>query len=441
MLEQGVIQPSSSPWASPTVLVRKNEGRTRFCVDYRKLNQITKLDEFPLPRIDDTLDLLAGTCHFTTLDLASGYWQVATDKSSQEKTAFMTFAGLYVFQKMPFGLVNAPKTGVPFVWTRECQTAFEEFKALLTSSPVLAYPDFKKPFVLETDASIAGLGAVLSQQQGDGSTRPITYVSHSLLKHEWNYGITELDGLGVVWAVKHFRPYLYGHFFEFYTDHEALKSLLNTPQPSRKLARWGMAIKELNLKIMHCSGRKNASADALSRSPLPRSDGAQDSNPERVVAAVDIEQDALPTLQKQDPELAPIFTYLETGVLPREDRLARLTSSQHLIEDGVLYRVKANSTLQLIPPTRSRERLFQEVHGGVFASHLSDTKVHSELRKHYWWSGMRADIARWSKGCLVCATHSAAHAVRPTLTPIPVAGPFDRVGVDVVQLPRSRRGN
>ena len=77
------------------------------CVDYRKLNKNAKLDEVPLPRIDDTLDLLAGARYFTTLDLASGYWQVP---SSQEETAFITHSGLYEFRKMPFGLVNAPAT-------------------------------------------------------------------------------------------------------------------------------------------------------------------------------------------------------------------------------------------------------------------------------------------------------------------------------------------
>ena len=93
-LSQGVIEPSASPWASPIVLVQKKDGGVRFCVDFRRLNQITKLDEFPLPIIDDTLDLLQGSCHFSTLDLASGYWQVAMDPDSKEKTAFTTHSSL-----------------------------------------------------------------------------------------------------------------------------------------------------------------------------------------------------------------------------------------------------------------------------------------------------------------------------------------------------------
>ena len=77
MLKEGVIKGSNSPWASPVVLVAKKDGSTRFCVDYQRLNSITKLDTFPLPRVDDSLDLLAKTAYFSTLDLASGYWQVA----------------------------------------------------------------------------------------------------------------------------------------------------------------------------------------------------------------------------------------------------------------------------------------------------------------------------------------------------------------------------
>ena len=95
MLDKGVIRPSQSPWASPVVLVAKKHGSLRFCVDYRKLNAVTKMDVFPLPRIDDALDMLAHTQYFTTLDLASGYWQVPMERQSQEKTAFCTPSGLY----------------------------------------------------------------------------------------------------------------------------------------------------------------------------------------------------------------------------------------------------------------------------------------------------------------------------------------------------------
>lgn len=98
------VEPSSSPCASAIVLVQKRDGGLRFCVDYRRINSLTKLDEFPLPCIDDTLDLLSGHHYFSTLDLASGYWQVWMDPTSKEKTAFVTYAGLYQLNKIPFGL-------------------------------------------------------------------------------------------------------------------------------------------------------------------------------------------------------------------------------------------------------------------------------------------------------------------------------------------------
>ncbi|UYV64788.1 K02A2.6-like [Cordylochernes scorpioides] len=123
MMKQDIIQFSESPWSSPVVLVKKKNGSWRFCVDYRRLNKITKKDVYPLPRVDDALDNLSGARYYSSMDLRTGYWQIEVDEHDREKTAFITPDGLYEFRVMPFGLCNAPAT-----FERMMDTVLKELK-------------------------------------------------------------------------------------------------------------------------------------------------------------------------------------------------------------------------------------------------------------------------------------------------------------------------
>ena len=161
MLKKAVIQPSSSPWSAPVVLVKKKSGDLRLCVDYRQLNQVTRRDAFPLPRIDDLFDSLAGARFFSTLDLASGYWQVEVKEADRPKTAFSVPSGLYEFQTMPFGLVNAPAT-----FQRVMQKALQD----LVPNVCLVYLDDVIVLGRSIDEHLCNLEKVLSHLSDVGLT-------------------------------------------------------------------------------------------------------------------------------------------------------------------------------------------------------------------------------------------------------------------------------
>ena len=163
MQENGVIQASKSPWSSPVVLVQKKDGSLRFCVDYRELNSVTKADTFPLPRIDDLLDQLGKAKYFSTLDLASGFWQIRMHPQSQEKTAFSTPQGLYEFRVMPFGLTDAPS-----VFQRLIQQVLMGLNPESGTSFVAAYIDDILVFSTTIQEHLRHLQLVLERLQKVG---------------------------------------------------------------------------------------------------------------------------------------------------------------------------------------------------------------------------------------------------------------------------------
>lgn len=397
MLKQGIIRPSNSPWSSPIWIVPKKkdasgEQKWRLVVDYRKLNDKTIDDRYPLPNITDILDKLGKSNYFSTIDLASGFHQIEVTENDIQKTAFNVEHGHFEYVRMPFGLKNAPATfqrvmdnvlrellgKICFVYmddiivfssslqehisnlqtifitlekynlkiqldkseflckevaflghvvtpegvrpnpdkikaiqnwpipknekelrgflgtlsyyrrfirdlakitrpmsqqlrkgevlehTSEFIKSFEICKQILGSSQILQYPDFSQPFILTTDASQYAVGAVLSQGPV-GKDRPIAFASRTLSKTEEAYSTIEKELLAIVWACKHFRPYLFGHKFTLYTDHKPLTFTFSMKEPNSKIVRWRLFLSEFDYDIKYKPGKQNIVADSLSR--------------------------------------------------------------------------------------------------------------------------------------------------------------------------------
>ena len=236
---------------------------------------------------------------------------------------------------------------------------------------------------------------------------------------------------------------------------------MNNLHPSGKLACWGLALQELDLTIHYRPGKLNQSADGLSRCPRGEMECAQtkEDTPQstlvstkseqepmaeiRLVSAKDREEMSLRTRQARDPELAVVMKYLQSGVLPPDDKKAReliLGKTRYVIIEDVLYHLSADKSLQIVLPKEERMAVFREVHQGRLSGHLGDAKIHSQLSKAYWWPNMRQDIHSWCRACEVCASRQVGKPIKPYLTPIPVGGAFDRIGVDIIKFPCSRTG-
>ena len=190
-------------------------------------------------------------------------------KNEKELRGFLGILGYYRrfvkdFAKIVKPLTSQLKKDTKIEHTKQFVDTFERCKKLLSSSQILQYPDFSKPFVLTTDASNFALGAVLSQGI-IGKDKPCAFASRTLSKTEENYSAIEKELLAIVWACKYFRPYLYGNKFVLYTDHQPLTYPFNIKDANSKLIRWRLYLEEFDYEIKYRPGRQNVVADGLSR--------------------------------------------------------------------------------------------------------------------------------------------------------------------------------
>jgi len=195
-----------------------------------------------------------------------------TPSKLKEVRGFLGLCGYCLRFVEKFSEIAAPlhalqKKGAPFVWNEDCQKAFQTLKGKLTQAPILTLPRDQGMFILDTDASNHGIGAVLSQIQ-DGEERVVSYASRLYSNAEERYCITRKELLAVVFFLKYFHQYLLGRHFLIHTDHHAaLKWLRRTPEPIGQQSRWLEILEEFDFTVEHRPGTKHANADALSRRP------------------------------------------------------------------------------------------------------------------------------------------------------------------------------
>ncbi|CAI5640726.1 unnamed protein product [Oreochromis niloticus] len=505
MAANGVIEPSDNPWAAPVVMVRKKTGGWRPCVDYRRLNAVTRKDSYPLPRIDDALDYIAGSSWFSSLDLRSGYWQVELAAEARPKTAFTIGQGLWQFRVMPFGLCNAPATferlmervlkdiprarcvvylddllthakdfeqavanlrevltairgaglklnpakcnllarqvkflghvvsekgvatdpekvvavgdwpppsnvaelrsflglasyyrrfvkdfatvasplhqltnkGQRFGWTEDCAAAFEQLKTALVSAPVLAYPDPSQPFLLDTDASNVGVGAVLSQR-GEAEERV-----------------------------------------------HANADALSRRSCSADECRYCRRLEELD------RGPTSAAAE-----PEGEDEGQEP------FTAAELQQH-----QVSDPALGMVRDWMEAGTRPDWSAVSSqgpetksLYSQWNNLElhGGVIYRRwrapdGGGDILQLLVPRALRPGVLRWVHGAAGTGHFGNGKTVRRLRRRFYWPGCCQDVEIHVHCCDDCtAQKGPSQRSNAPLQQYLVGAPMERIRVDIL---------
>lgn len=352
-------------------------------------------------------------------------------------------------------LAAKTSTRLPDHWgelTAEEARSFEELKRRLTSAPILALPHREGAYTLDTDASASQVGAVLLQQQPDGTTRPVGYWSRSLSPAERNYSTTERECLAVVWSVLLLRPYLEGTRFTVRTDHAALKWMLHMDSAHGRLARWRLRLAEYDYVVQTRPGAAHHGADTMSRLastgddvgviedtipclPLPNSAAAWESphqGEDEFLSPLSVEE--LLEAQAEDPRCHEVRREMDGNAKSRFQEDPR----------GLLVRVAPlDGALQVYVPTHLRHGVMMREHLPTHAGHPGGNKMYTSMRRWFYWESMVVDVYAFVAGCVKCARLRVGPRRRTNyLKAFPPSEPLTDICVDLLgPLPRTAAGN
>ena len=546
LVEEGTLEPvEHSEWASPIVAVLKPDKQTvRICGDFKEtVNPVSKLDRYPIPRVEDLFAKLSGGKQYTKLDLSQAYLQVPLDEESKNLLVVNTPKGLFRYTRLPYGVSSAPGIfqrlmenvlqGIPNVivylddilltgateeehlktlakvlerleragfrvkkskcqfmaasvsylghlidqkglhplqekvkavkeapsptnvselkaylglltyyskflpnmadvlaplyqllhkdvnwkWTNVEKKAFQASKDLLTSDSLLVHfnPDFE--LVLMCDASSYGIGAVLAHRMPDGTERPIGYASRSLSKAQRNYCQLEREALALIFGVKRFHSYLFGHRFELITDHQPLLALLHehrstSTQASARVRRWSLFLSAYEYNITFRKTHRHQNADALSRLPLPKEQLEMKTPPELVLLMDHIQESPvtarhIQVLTRRDKVLSQVLNCLDKGWPSNCDKVLSPFSVRR--NELSVFQGCLMWGSRVIVPKRAQSTVLLELHEG----HPGMTKMKTLARMYVWWPLIDRDIEKSVLQCHLCQQQQAAPPVAP----------------------------
>ena len=367
-----------------------------------------------------------------------------TPTSSKEVRSFLGLANFYRRFVPKFASITSPLnelTGnnTTFSWNEKHQQAFDHLKQALSSPPVMSYPTKNDKFVLTTDASDDGLGAILSTHHGN----VIEFASRTLTSAEKNYATIEKECLVIVWAIHKFRPYLIGAHFTIHTNHKPLEWLKSTKASrahSQRLERWSLALRAYDFEIVHRPGNANQNADALSRRPIALLGIIPPIAAEQITAA-----------QKKDATLSSVYELVDHKSTPpkagkwRQFPLKRYRQiwPQLVIHQSILCRKQSSPTMNdkyLIVVPQSLQKTFLRLAHDE-SGHQGIDRTLSRLLDIAYWVGISKSVVRHCTFCVKCQLSKAPLTNPAPLQPIIATQPWEMVAVDVLKVPTSTKGN